>query len=67
MKAAIVIDKWKLSIFAKHLRKAGYEFGKEPGLTPNMLILVVETNDQHALHEVVKAANHEAKQRGRYQ
>lgn len=64
MKAAIVIDTWKLSIFERHLQQAGYAYAKANGLTDNTLMLSVATNNMEALGEVVKAANTEAAQTG---
>lgn len=60
MKAAIAIDDWKLPIFSRHLTQAGYAFTKAQGLTPDMLILSVETPNVNALGSVVRAANTEA-------
>ena len=60
MKAAIVLDDWKLSIFERHLTEAGYTFEKFPGVTNNTLTLKVPTLSVSELGEVVKVANTEA-------
>lgn len=60
MKAAIVIDDWKLPIFERRLSQAGYAYEKGPGVTDDTLVLTVETGDVKALETVVRAANTEA-------
>lgn len=60
MKAGIAIDEWKLPIFERHLRQAGYEFKNMGLMTTGVLILNVTTDNVEALHEVVKSANTEA-------
>ena len=64
LKAAIVIDDWKLPIFERHLAQAGYAYEKGPGLTANTLLLTVKTENVEALGVVVKAANTEAAMTG---
>lgn len=39
-KAAIIIDKWKLSIFERHLREAKREFTVKPGITDDTLTII---------------------------
>ncbi len=58
-KAAIAIDTWKLSIFKKHLKKSGFAFAQGPGVTPDTLMLKVETEDTLSLQKVVTDANTE--------
>jgi len=60
MKAGIVIDDWKLPIFARHLSQAGYSYEKRPGVTKDTLLLTVETDGARTLETVVRAANTEA-------
>ena len=61
MKAAIVIDNWKLPIFERHLEEAGYFYTQGNGLTEDTLNLYVLTNDDpRKLEVVVRAANDEA-------
>lgn len=64
MKAGIAIDDWKLPIFERHLRQAGYPFKNAGPLTNGTLLLQVETTNPVALGEVVKAANTEAAMTG---
>ena len=63
-KAAIAINEWKLPIFERHLKQAGYTFEKGPGLSVDALILVVNTSNINALEAVVRAANDEANGQG---
>ena len=63
-KAAIAIDDWKLPIFERHLRQAGYSFQNSGSLTAGTLLLRVDTPNIVALGEVVKAANTEAAKTG---
>jgi hypothetical protein len=60
MKAAIVIDDWKLPIFDQHLREAEYSYVKHPGVTPDTLTLTVICDSRAPLEVVVRAANAEA-------
>ena len=59
-KAAIAIDKWKLSIFKRHLSDAGYQFEQHPGFNDATLVLTVMTSSAKELEVVVRAANTEA-------
>ena len=59
-KAGIMLDDWKLPIFEKALDEAGFEYEQSPGITEYTLLLTVETDDLHALSEVVKKTNDEA-------
>ena len=62
--AAIVLDDWKLPIFDRRLKQAGYSFTNAGAFMPGSLILQVETTNLVALGVVVKAANDEAAQTG---
>lgn len=64
-KAAIAIDSWKTEIFERHLKQSGYSFQKGPGLTADMTLLTVVTDNLHALGEVAKNAAEEAARTGR--
>ncbi len=64
MKAAIVIDAWKLEIFERHLNQAGYVYKLTPGPMANNITITVVTNNGQALGEVAKAANTEAAKTG---
>lgn len=58
-KAAIVIDNWKLEVFAKHLGLDGFEYSTSPGFTPDCLVLSVECESQEALQPTVQRAYNE--------
>lgn len=61
--AGIAIDRWKLPIFKKHLEKAGYSLTEHLGVTPDTMLLKVETESVAALQVVVQEANAEAAKR----
>lgn len=63
-KAGIAIDDWKLPIFERHLKQAGYSFKNHGLLTTGTLLLRVDTINLVALGVVVKAANTEAAMTG---
>lgn len=56
-KIGIAIDRWKLKIFKKHLKEAGFQFEINPGISPGTLLLTVETDDIAHLHSTVQATN----------
>lgn len=60
MKAGIVIDYWKLSIFESHLKRAGYAYTVGPGLTTETQLITVVTEDVKALAAIVRSANRAA-------
>lgn len=62
MKAGIVIDKWKLPIFSRRLKEAGFAYEEVGSLTSDSLTLVVVTDNAQALGQAVLAANKEAAQ-----
>lgn len=64
MKAAIVIDRWKLPIFTRRLKEAGYSYEEVGGLTQDSLTLTVTTTNMQVLAQVVLAANKEAAKTG---
>ena len=59
-KAGIAIDKYKLPVFERRLREAGFTFKQGPGLTKDTLFLTVETDEILGLKTVIEAANAEA-------
>ena len=63
-KAGIVIDEWKLPIFERRLKQAGYSFENSGLLATGTLLLRVDTANLEALGEVLKAANTEVAQTG---
>jgi hypothetical protein len=58
-RAGIVIDTWKLEIFARHLKAGGFYHEVAPGLPSGTLLLTVETPSIFALIPVVEAAQAE--------
>jgi hypothetical protein len=58
--AFFVIADWKWPILERHLSQASYICHKFPGLTPDTLLLYIETQDLKALGIVIMAANNEA-------
>lgn len=58
-KAAVIIDKWKLPIFSKHLREAGFSYDTAPGVTPDTTTLTVDFESVDKLCPVVQAAQEE--------
>lgn len=61
MKAAVVIEKWKLPIFERHLKTAGFVWVEEQGLTNDTLTLKVEYESVANLKPVILAAQIEAR------
>lgn len=61
MKAAIVVDDYKLPVFRRRLGESGYQFEEAAGVTADTKTLTVQTENLTALAEVVKAANRESK------
>lgn len=60
MKAGVVIDSWKLTIFKRRLDEAGYFYEEHAGPMRDTITLRVEFQNQDALAVVVRAANTEA-------
>jgi hypothetical protein len=61
MKAAVVIDAWKLPIFTRHLKEAGFSYEERGPLTPEgkELTLTVDTPSREKLEPVIIAAQTE--------
>lgn len=57
--AGIVLDSWKLAIFKRHLKGAGFEFTTHPGITADTLTLKVKTELIAPLQRVIEAAQKE--------
>lgn len=57
--AGIAIDNWKLAIFKRHLDAGGFVYTEHPGLTPDAMILKVQSPTIAALQPVVEAAQKE--------
>lgn len=65
MKIGIVIDDWKIIIFDRRLKRAGFTYEKHPGVTADSLMLVVITDEKTKLAKVIKEANTEAYNTGK--
>ncbi|MGJ7500118.1 hypothetical protein ACSFBF_07135 [Variovorax sp. ZT5P49] len=61
MKAAIVIDRWKLPIFTRHLKEAGFSYEEHGAAAPETLLLTVITDEPAKLQRAVVAATVECK------
>jgi hypothetical protein len=63
MKAGIVIDRWKLPIFTRHLKEAGFSYEEVGGLTEDGLVLTVQCDSElrDKLQRTVAAATVECK------
>lgn len=59
MKAGIMIDSYKFTIFQRHLTEAGYQFQICKGLTEDTILLKVETDYPKQLESVIEKANDE--------
>lgn len=57
--AAVVIEKWKLPVFSRHLREASYSYDTEAGPTNDTHTLKVPYESVAALQVVVEAAQKE--------
>lgn len=57
--AAVVIEKWKLPIFSKHLREAGYSYDTCAGITEGTHTLKVSYEWVAKLQPVIQAAQDE--------
>jgi hypothetical protein len=63
-KAGIVIDPWKLAIFERHLKQAGYTYVNAGLIHKDGLVLRVDTINLEALNGVLQSAQHECKMTG---
>lgn len=57
--AAVIIEKWKLQIFEKHLNEAGYSYEQKPGITADTLILSVSYEWVAELQPIIESAQKE--------
>lgn len=62
MKAGIAVDDWKLPVFRKRLKEAGYEYRDGGALTNDTTLLTVETNDMLALKKVLEKCQSECRE-----
>lgn len=54
MKAGIAVDDWKLPIFRKRLKEAGYTYEDKGPITADSTLLMVETDNILALKKVLE-------------
>jgi hypothetical protein len=59
MKAAVVLDDWKLPIFKKHLDAAGFTYDKPVRFTKGTLTLKVHYEWVSQLQPIIEAAQRE--------
>lgn len=57
MKAGVVIDRWKLPVFERLLKKDNFKYVQQDGVTKQTLSLIVDYEKLKDLEKVVKAAN----------
>lgn len=55
-KAGVIIDRWKLPIFTRHLRDAGYSYDTVTSLTDSTYTLIVEFESVEKLQPIIEAA-----------
>lgn len=60
MRAAILIDDWKLSMFKKTLDAETYKYTEVKGPFPGCIILTVYTDDLIKLASIIKKINNDA-------
>lgn len=63
--AAVFIETWKLAVFEKHLKAAGYSYEVTDGLTPGQYNLRVKYEWVAELKPIIEAAQAEARKHGR--
>lgn len=61
MKAAIAVDNWKLPVFRKRLKAAGYEYEDAGAFTGDTTILTVKTDNILALKGVLEKCQAECR------
>lgn len=57
--AAVIIEKWKLPIFSRHLKEAGYSYDTCPGPTDDTHTLKVPYEWVAKLQPIIEAAQAE--------
>lgn len=65
MKAGIAVDDWKLPVFRKRLKAAGFTYTDGGPLTGNTTLLTVETDDLAKLRDVLEQCQSEARRQRR--
>lgn len=61
MKAAVIIDDWKLPIFENHLKAAKFEYDTPTPFSDGTTLIIVTTVFIRTLQPTVEAAEREAK------
>jgi hypothetical protein len=61
MRAVIGVDNWKLPVFRKRLKEAGYEYKDAGPLTGDTTLLTVETTNMLALKKVLEQCQRECR------
>lgn len=64
MIAAVVVDDWKLPVFYRYLKSAGYSWEHKGPFTEGTSILHVETTNKGALQRVLEQAMAECRNQG---
>ncbi|MAC12959.1 MAG: hypothetical protein CMN74_12245 [Sphingorhabdus sp.] len=59
MKGGIVVDDWKLPVFRRRLREAGYTYADGGEFTAGTTLLTVETDDALKLKTVLEKCQRE--------
>lgn len=62
MKAGIGVDNWKLPVFRKRLKEAGYDYQDGGALTDDTTLLTVETNNMLALKDLLERCQSECRE-----
>ena len=63
MRVGIAIDDWKLPVFKRRLTEADFTFEQRVGVTPDTLMLYVETKEFNRLGCVIEDAAAECARR----
>ena len=61
MKAGIAVDNYKLPVFRRRLKEAGYKYEDGGALTGDTTLLAVETDDILALKELLEKCQSESR------
>ena len=56
LSGGIVVDNWKLPVFRKQLRKAGYTIAAETAWNPDITVLKVKTTNIVGLQSILQKA-----------
>lgn len=59
--AGVVLDRWKLPIFKRHLDAAGFEYSEHPGVTSDTMLLKVKADFVATVQPIIEAAQRECR------